>query len=152
MTEDDQILLFTEHNLDTKEDEKTEKAPIKSADSSKFNQLFEKKQDNFKKFDGFTGKKRIFDFSDEDKNQSEKSIIFAPFNSSYSKYDEDHPELFDWPEEVIELLEPKKSKIMRFSKKCRDLNREYEGNNNADLDNGVYNAFVNEQEMEAEQQ
>ena len=60
--------------------------------------------------------------------------------------------MFDWPGEVMELLEPKKSKIMRFSKKCRDLNREYEGNNNADLDNGVYNAFVNEQEMEAEQQ
>jgi hypothetical protein len=30
------------------------------------------------------------------------------------------------------------------------LNREYELNNNADLDNGVYNAFVNEQEQEAE--
>jgi hypothetical protein len=30
------------------------------------------------------------------------------------------------------------------------LNREYEQNNNADLDNGVYNAFVNEQEAEAE--
>ena len=56
MTEDDQILLFTEHNLDTKEDEKTEKAPIKSAESSKMNQLFDKKQDNFKKFDGFAGK------------------------------------------------------------------------------------------------
>lgn len=47
-------------------------------------------------------------------------------------------------------MEPKKSKIIKFSKKCRDLNREYECNNNADLDNGVYNAFVNEQEMEAE--
>jgi hypothetical protein len=41
---------------------------------------------------------------------------------------------------------------MKFSKRCRDLNREYESNNNADLDNGVYNAFVNEQEAEAEQQ
>ena len=41
---------------------------------------------------------------------------------------------------------------IRFSKRCRDLNREYEENNNADLDNGVYNAFVNEQEMEAERQ
>ena len=47
-------------------------------------------------------------------------------------------------------MEPKRSKIIKFSKKCRDLNREYELNNNADLDNGVYNAFVNEQEMEAE--
>ena len=32
------------------------------------------------------------------------------------------------------------------------MNREYEQNNNADLDNGVYNAFVNEQEQEAEKQ
>lgn len=47
-------------------------------------------------------------------------------------------------------MQPKRSKIVRFSKRCRDLNREYEENNNADLDNGVYNAFVNEQEMEAE--
>lgn len=49
-------------------------------------------------------------------------------------------------------MQPKRSKIIKFSKRCRDLNREYEENNNADLDNGVYNAFVNEQEMEAERQ
>lgn len=52
----------------------------------------------------------------------------------------------------MELMQPKRSKIIKFSKRCRDLNREYEENNNADLDNGVYNAFVNEQEMEAERQ
>ena len=34
---------------------------------------------------------------------------------------------------------------------CRDLNREYEMNNNEHLDNGVYNAFINEQDLEAEQ-
>lgn len=85
-----------------------------------------------------------------EKNVSEKSIIFAPFNSSFSQFNEDQPELFDWPASVKELLQPKKSKILTFSKKCKDLNREYESNNNADLDNGVYNAFVNEQEAEAE--
>ena len=53
---------------------------------------------------------------------------------------------------MLELLQPKKSRIIKYSKRCRDLNREYESNNNADLDNGVYNAFVNEQELEAEQQ
>ena len=51
---------------------------------------------------------------------------------------------------VLENLQPKKSKIIKYSKLCRDLNRQYEQNNNADLDNGVYNAFVNEQEAEAE--
>ena len=35
------------------------------------------------------------------KNNSEKSIIYAPFNSSQSNYDEDKPELFQWPEEVL---------------------------------------------------
>ena len=84
------------------------------------------------------------------KNCSSKSIIFAPFNSSLSNFDESKTAEFEWPEEVKSLLEQKKSKIIRFSKKCRDLNREYEANNNADLDNGVYNAFVNEQEQEAE--
>lgn len=75
-------------------------------------------------------------------------MIYAPFNSSFSDYNEDAE--FIWPQSVIQNLYPKKSKIIKFSKKCRDLNREYEQNNNADLDNGVYNAFVNEQEMEAE--
>ena len=79
-----------------------------------------------------------------EKNIEEKSIIYAPFNSSYTDYDEDHPELFDWPKEVLDMLQPKRSKIIKFSHLCRDLNREYEKNNNADLDNGVYNAFVNE--------
>ena len=86
------------------------------------------------------------------KNCSEKSIIYAPFNSSFTDFDEDQPQLFKWPEEVLDLMQPKRSKIIKFSKRCRDLNREYEENNNADLDNGVYNAFVNEQEMEAERQ
>jgi hypothetical protein len=83
---------------------------------------------------------------------SEKSIIYAPFNSSFSDFDEEHPDRYEWPDSVKELLQPKRSKIVKFSQKCRDLNREYEGNNNADLDNGVYNAFVNEQEIEAEKQ
>lgn len=86
------------------------------------------------------------------KNNSEKSIIYAPFNSSFTDFDEDQPQLFKWPAEVLQLMQPKRSKIIKFSKRCRDLNREYEENNNADLDNGVYNAFVNEQEMEAERQ
>ncbi len=38
--------------------------------------------------------------------------------------------------------------MIKFSTKCREKNRIYEQNNNADLDNGVYNEFVNEQERE----
>lgn len=43
---------------------------------------------------------------------------------------------------VEELLEMKK-KIFRFEIKCRELDRQYEMNNNGELDNGVYNKFVN---------
>lgn len=39
-------------------------------------------------------------------------------------------------------------RVIKFAKKCREKNRIYEQNNNADLDNGVYNEFVNEQEKE----
>jgi len=31
------------------------------------------------------------------RNVSEQSIIYAPFNNSQSGFDEDHPELFEWP-------------------------------------------------------
>jgi hypothetical protein len=34
------------------------------------------------------------------------------------------------------------SKHLKFAAKCRDVNRQYEINNNQELDNGVYNNFV----------
>lgn len=129
--------LFTEHNLDTLADDDANKLPQSVGNGGVFN-----------KFLGFENprkeKPKIL------KNSSSKSLIFAPFNSSFDGYDEDNPGAFEWPSEVIELLQPKRSKIIKFDKRCRDLNRQYEANNNADLDNGVYNAFVNEQEQEAE--
>ena len=135
MTEDD--LLFTEHDLDTKEDQ----------ESQVYKNTFKGKKDNdFQKFEGFNVKKHDVSKESDIQNRSEKSIIFAPFNSSFSDFDEDHPEKCPWPSHVLNMLQPKRSRIIKFSKKCRDLNREYESNNNADLDNGVYNAFVNEQE------
>jgi len=88
---------------------------------------------------------------EEQKNVTDNSLIYAPFNSSDSEYDEDHPTKFQWPDFVLGSLQPKKSKIIKFSKKCRDLNREYELNNNEHLDNGVFNEFVNEQQREVEQ-
>lgn len=33
--------------------------------------------------------------------------------------------------------------MFRFEIKCRELDRQYEQNNNGELDNGVYNKFVN---------
>ena len=71
MTDGD--FIFTEHNLDTKEDEMQE---------IKVNNFFEKQQNStFLKLEGFDVKKK-----DEEllKNVSEQSIIYCPFNSSYS--------------------------------------------------------------------
>ena len=40
-------------------------------------------------------------------------------------------------ESVQEILLPKE--VMLFSDKCKEINRQYMLNNNAELDNGVYN-------------
>ena len=33
--------------------------------------------------------------------------------------------------------------VLNFARKCREIDRQYEFNNNGDLDNGVYHKFVN---------
>jgi len=73
------------------------------------------------------------------KNASTKSIILAPFNSTVSEL-----EVFQWPEEVKRLIVPKR--VLKFAPKVKDLDRQYEHNNNADLDNGVYNNIGNEED------
>ena len=35
-----------------------------------------------------------------------------------------------------------KKKILKFAARCRDQDRQYEMNNNCELDNGVYHKFV----------
>nr|QJD55598.1 snf1-related protein kinase [Euplotes vannus] len=65
--------------------------------------------------------------NDELRNLSTKSIILAPFNSTTS----------DVPSELR-----CDRKVIKFNAKCRDFNRQYEMNNNCDLDNGVYNKFM----------
>lgn len=35
-------------------------------------------------------------------------------------------------------------RIIKYANRVKDLNRQYEMNNNCDLDNGVYNKFVNQ--------
>ena len=79
------------------------------------------------------------------KNASTKSIILAPFNSTVSNFEEDDPN-FEWPTEVREQIVGRR--VIKYNALCRDMNRQYEQNNNADLDNGVYNKFINEQEQE----
>jgi hypothetical protein len=63
-------------------------------------------------------------------------VILAPFNSTKSHLSS------RMHESVEELMEDKRE-LMRFEVKVRELDRQYEMNNNGELDNGVYNKFVN---------
>jgi hypothetical protein len=79
------------------------------------------------------------------KNASTKSIILAPFNSTVSELgvDENGKEKpYQWPEHIRRMIVPKR--VLKFAPKVKDLDRQYEHNNNADLDNGVYNNVGNE--------
>ena len=69
------------------------------------------------------------------KNASTKSVILAPFNSTKSH-------LSSFGSSVRNNIFEKHEKI-KFLAKVRELDRQYEGNNNSKLDNGVYNKFAN---------
>jgi hypothetical protein len=81
------------------------------------------------------------------RNESEKSVILAPFNSSLSDFNEE--EYLGMEANLIihrlfhdaAKLEEKKD-MVRFAARCRDQDRQYEINNNGELDNGVYHKFV----------
>jgi hypothetical protein len=45
------------------------------------------------------------------------------------------------------MIVPKR--VLKFAPKVKDLDRQYEHNNNADLDNGVYNNIGNEDDPAA---
>lgn len=36
--------------------------------------------------------------------------------------------------------------VIKFARRCREIDRQYEFNNNGDLDNGVYHKFINNTE------
>ena len=67
------------------------------------------------------------------KNNTTKSVILAPFNSTKSHISDD----FYLADSVQDLLLPKDAMI--FADKCKEINRQYMLNNNAEMDNGVYN-------------
>lgn len=72
------------------------------------------------------------------KNCETKSIILAPFNSTRSNLDpngEPMPE--ELPDSIKELMVSRR--VIKFGPRVRDIEKQYEINNNADMDNGVYN-------------
>lgn len=70
------------------------------------------------------------------KNCSEKSIILAPFNSTQS-------EDIETFKKQIKPMMVEKQVVLRLSRLCREIDRQYEFNNNGQLDNGVYHKQVN---------
>jgi serine/threonine protein kinase len=72
------------------------------------------------------------------KNAETRSIILAPFNSTKSNLGPDgNPVDYEIPEDIKELIVSRR--VIKFGAKVRDIDKQYEINNNADMDNGVYN-------------
>eukprot|EP00826_Nyctotherus_ovalis_P037573 TRINITY_DN3435_c0_g3_i1.p1 TRINITY_DN3435_c0_g3~~TRINITY_DN3435_c0_g3_i1.p1 ORF type:complete len:828 (+),score=213.76 TRINITY_DN3435_c0_g3_i1:497-2980(+) len=75
-------------------------------------------------------------FDEQLKNNTSKSAILAPFNSTRSNPDSSRDYVDSgWPIQ-------EKREVLCFAAKARDIDRQYERNNNGDIDNGVYNKFV----------
>jgi hypothetical protein len=66
-------------------------------------------------------------------NTSTRSIVLAPFNSTKSNLDDSD----SISSSINKLLIPRSA--IKFSAKVKEIDRQYELNNNAMLDNGVYN-------------
>lgn len=75
------------------------------------------------------------DLPPEKRNICEKSIVLAPYNSQVKLDDTLEQDDFEIK------FEPK---AVKFKKKVKELNRQYEQNNNAELDNGIINQVIQE--------
>ena len=78
------------------------------------------------------------------KNCSSKSVILAPFNSTKSNL-----EMREALSESMKAMLQSKHCI-KYAARVRDVDRQYEMNNNADLDNGVYHKVDDDEEDKEE--
>ena len=69
------------------------------------------------------------------RNLSSKSIILAPFNTTKSNFNA------KLDNEIQELM-IEKHNVIKFGIRVREIDKNYELNNNCDLDNGVFNKFA----------
>lgn len=74
------------------------------------------------------------------KNITSKSVILAPFNSTKSNISDYGGKI---PPYIEEMLVDKKH--LKFAAKVKEIDRQYELNNNAELDNGVYHQDSDEE-------
>ena len=78
------------------------------------------------------------------KNCETRSVILAPFNSTKSNVDANgNIHNFVLSESVKALIETRK--IIKFGPRVREIDKQYEINNNADLDNGVFHKYEDEE-------
>jgi hypothetical protein len=77
------------------------------------------------------------------KNCETRSVILAPFNSTKSNVDA-NGNVFNFvlSDSVKALIETRK--IIKFGPRVREIDKQYEINNNADLDNGVFHKYEEE--------
>ena len=82
------------------------------------------------------------------KNCSTKSIVLAPFNSTRSQNKLEDGVDSEGTVGVQELQHDidrnmiVDKRVIKYAPRVKDINRQYEMNNNCELDNGVYNQFV----------
>ena len=78
------------------------------------------------------------------RNNTTKSVILAPFNSTMSVQSELN--------EIVDLSLVVDRDCFVFGRRCREVNRQYEFNNNGQLDNGVYHKQLVQNSFEKEKQ
>ena len=79
------------------------------------------------------------------KNNTTKSVILAPFNSTKSNISDN----FHLDKSIQDLLVSNEALV--FEDRCKEVNRQYMLNNNAELDNGVYNEQEKKEEPQKEE-
>ena len=124
----------------TESEKETIKKELIYANTKRINRNFGKEAP--KDFGQMTDGSDIFPFFTEHKldstqntlvrNRTTKSVILAPFNSTLTHVSEGH----------VEPKILKKKDILKFGVKVKDIDRQYEANNNWELDNGVFNEFI----------
>eukprot|EP00826_Nyctotherus_ovalis_P063961 TRINITY_DN9376_c0_g6_i2.p1 TRINITY_DN9376_c0_g6~~TRINITY_DN9376_c0_g6_i2.p1 ORF type:complete len:698 (-),score=145.22 TRINITY_DN9376_c0_g6_i2:236-2329(-) len=90
----------------------------------------------------FTEQNLEADGDEVGRNSTTKSAVLGPFNTTLS----DH-EIVDVDTEGYEVLD--KEKAIKFSVKVKDLDRQYEKDNNGEIDNGIYINLIYNSENQA---
>ena len=69
------------------------------------------------------------------RNLSSKSVILAPFNTTRSH-------MMEMLNKSIQELIVEKHMVIKFGMRVKEVDRNYECNNNFNLDNGVFNKYA----------